>query len=55
MERTKEHNRKIGDSVREYYRNETPEQREIRISRLKERKRIEKQLYENYLKNKEEV
>ena len=46
--RTKEHNKKIGDGVREYYEHETEENREKRINALKERKRIEKALYEKY-------
>lgn len=50
MERTKEHNQKIGEAMRRYYANETAEQREQRINKLKERKRIEKELYERYIK-----
>ena len=42
---------KIGATMRKYYENETAEQRQIRISRLTERKRIEKQLYEKYLQD----
>lgn len=50
MERTKEHNQKIGEAMRRYYARETAEQREQRIAKLKERKRIEKELYERYIK-----
>ena len=53
MERTKEHNKKIGDAVRNYYAHETEEQREKRISAYKERRRIEKALYERYNELKE--
>ena len=53
MERTKEHNKKIGDSVRAYYQSETEEQREKRISAYKERRRIEKALFEKYEQLKE--
>ena len=37
--------------MRRYYANETAEQRQIRIARLTERKKIEKQLYEKYLQD----
>lgn len=49
---SKETREKIGATMKRYYLNETQEQRQIRIARLKERKRIEKKLYENYLKTK---
>lgn len=48
---TKETRKKIAETMRKYYENETAEQRQIRISRLTERKRIEKQLYEKYLQD----
>ena len=48
---TKETREKIGATMRKYYMNETAEQRQIRISRLTQRKRIEKQLYEKYLQD----
>jgi len=49
MIRTEEHNKKIGESVKRHYANETEEQREQRINAIKERKRIEKRLYEKYI------
>ena len=48
---TKETREKIAETMRRYYANETAEQRQIRIARLTERKRIEKQLYEKYLQD----
>ncbi len=48
---TKETRAKIAATMRKYYANETEEQRQIRIVRLTERKRIEKQLYEKYLQD----
>ena len=48
---TKETRQKIAETMRKYYENETAEQRQIRIARLTERKRIEKQLYEKYLQD----
>ena len=41
---TKETRAKISATMRKYYKNETAEQRQIRIARLTQRKRIEKQL-----------
>ena len=46
---------KIGATMRKYYANETEEQRQIRIARLTERKRLEKQLYEKYLKDNKDL
>lgn len=46
--RTEEHNKKIGNGVRTYYMNETPEQKEKRIAKMKERKAIERRLYEKW-------
>ena len=40
---------KISKGVKRYYENETPYQRELRISKLKQRKFIEKTLYEKYM------
>lgn len=47
--------KKIGATMRKYYANETEEQRQIRIARLTERKRLEKQLYEKYLKDNKDL
>ncbi len=41
---------KISSGVKKYYENETPYQRELRIGKLKQRKFIEKTLYEKYMK-----
>lgn len=47
--RTQEHNRKIGESVKRYYEHESAEQREKRINAIRERKEIEKKLYDKYM------
>lgn len=47
--RTEEHNRKIGEAVKRYYQNETQEQREKRINAIKQRKNLDKKLYEKYI------
>lgn len=53
MKHTKEHNDNIAKGISAYYQTETPENRERRINALKERKSIERKLYDLWIKNKE--
>lgn len=48
MERTKEHNKKISDSMKRYFENETKEHRQKRIETLKRVKHIQSVLYRKY-------
>lgn len=43
MERTKEHNTKIGQGVKRYYANESEEKRAERFKAIEERKNLERQ------------
>ncbi len=51
--RTIEHNKKISQSLREHYINETEEQREIRLKSINEKKEIRREFYKklNEFKN----
>lgn len=43
MERTKEHNKRIGEGVKRYYANESKEKRAERFKAIEERNNLEKQ------------
>ena len=53
MKHTKEHNDNIANGISAYYANESEENRERRINALKERKSIERKLYNLWIKNEE--
>lgn len=49
MERTKEHNNKIGEGVKRYYANESEEKKKERFKAIQERNDLEKE-FRNKLK-----
>ena len=48
MERTKEHNKKISESMKRHFLNESAEEKEKRIATLKKAKYIQSELYKRY-------
>lgn len=46
MERTEEHNKKISASMRRYFENETPEQKEKRLKGISEKNEVRRKFNE---------